>query len=365
MKIAFLATGDEILSGDTLNSNCHYLSKLLFSEGFTLGLQLACSDLESDIVSCLKFLTKAHDTLIITGGLGPTSDDRTRFALSKFTGLDLIVYERAIEHIKQRLNRANLSVGQANLQQALFPENIMLLPNPNGTAMGGFFRHADVNYVLLPGPPRECLPMFEKHVLPLLNQNLKDDVVTLKWRLFGVAESEIAETLDKKLETIDCETGYRLEVPYVEFKVRCYSDKIAFIKALIEPLVKPFIISPPEKRASDLLKEKIAGLFDEKIMIIDKATGGLLQQSILSRKNHQRICFHLECNASIRFHIEGLNEYWQSIDTTTTKLKIKYQVGNHSGNEEVDIPFRSARVLDYATEWLSFRMTHLINKLHQ
>ena len=364
MNIAFLATGNEILSGDTLNSNCHQLSSILFSEGFSPGLQLACSDMETDIQDCIQFLTKKHNLIIMTGGLGPTSDDRTRFALAKLLQIDLVEHDSAIQHIEQRLKRAQLNMGNGNRQQAMFPEHAILLPNPYGTAMGAYFTHQQITYFLLPGPPRECLPMFEKYVLPVLNQNVKEDLVTLKWRLFGVAESEIATKLDQALADVDCETGYRLEVPYVEFKVRCCSKQIALVKQLIDPITEPLIISPPEKRASQILKEKMAEAV-VKTVVIDKATGGMLQRSVLSRANHQQISFNEAKDAAFRFEVSGLDDYWNAKESSITKLVIRYQYLEKQGQEIIDIPFRSSLVLDYAAEWLSFRIAHLIDELHQ
>ncbi len=77
----------------------------------------------------------------------------------------------------------------------MFPEGAVLLPNPHGTAMVVIYNYKDKIIILLPGPPRECLPMFNDYVLPLLQQTEHMDKQLLKWRLFGVAEGEIAEIL--------------------------------------------------------------------------------------------------------------------------------------------------------------------------
>src|SRR4051794_34592502 len=82
IKFALLATGNELTSGDILNTNGQFIAKTLTEQGFTIGDHVICSDQESDIVTCINFLLSHHDVLIITGGLGPTSDDRTRNALS-------------------------------------------------------------------------------------------------------------------------------------------------------------------------------------------------------------------------------------------------------------------------------------------
>ena len=121
MTVALLATGDEIIHGDTLNTNSFHLAQILSSEGLSLGLQLVCSDKESEINDCLHFLATQHDLIIITGGLGPTSDDRTRFALAHFLNTDLSNSQLLLEHIKNRLKLSPDKLNPGNKQQALFP----------------------------------------------------------------------------------------------------------------------------------------------------------------------------------------------------------------------------------------------------
>lgn len=113
------------------------------------------------------------------------------------------------------------------MQQCLFPANARLFPNPYGTAMGCSYSWKGKVFILLPGPPRECLPMFNQDVLPLLLQTSRhSNKQILRWRVFGLAESEIAQILEEALEGLDCQTGYRLETPYLEFKVRCKRELI-------------------------------------------------------------------------------------------------------------------------------------------
>ncbi|GGI85238.1 competence/damage-inducible protein A [Legionella impletisoli] len=362
MSIAILATGDEIITGDTLNTNGHELAHRLASDGLSPGLQLACGDEEQEIISCLEFLSKHKDTVIIIGGLGPTSDDRTRFALARFLQRKLIEHKEAIQHIERILSRANLTMNTGNRQQALFPPATVLLPNPFGTAMGGISQANQKTFILLPGPPRECLPMFEQFVLPELLKNKSKGKVLLKWRLFGVAESAVAQMLEEAISTVDCEVGYRLDVPYVEFKVRCHQQQVSEIKARIDPLVTDFIIAPPEYRASELLRQRIAELNDT-IEIIDDATGGRLQTALQRQDNFHKLTFH-ERESRLHFYISGLQEYWENITSSNTQLTIKYQNDGQQGSETHEIPYRSPLVLEYATEWLCFRLLHLINQLH-
>nr|HAT8712959.1 competence/damage-inducible protein A [Legionella jordanis] len=366
MTIALLATGDEIIHGDTLNSNSHEIAHALNSEGLPLGLQLACGDNEQTICDCLDYLARAHDCIIVIGGLGPTSDDKTRFALQRFLKIELLEFPEALNHIAARLQHYNRELNQGNRQQALFPKGATLLPNPHGTAMGCYYKSGKKRFFLLPGPPRECLPMLNRFVLPLLQDIQHNDKSTYKWRLFGVAEGQIAEALDAALAHLDCETGYRLETPYVEFKVRCREEVVPEVKQVIEPLIKPHIITGTDKKASQLLQDTIRQL-QTPITIVDEATGGLLQTLIQTPETAEWLFFN-NCNktASLHFHLQGLKEYWQQEQPKgKTELSIQYRKKETQGTEHHFIAHRSPLVIHLAAEWLSFRLFHLINQLHQ
>lgn len=365
MTIAILATGDELIQGDTLNTNTQAIAHALHSEGLSLGMQLTCTDKEQEIVDGLTYLCRNHDIIIITGGLGPTTDDRTRFALGRFLNIALVEFSEALEHIQARLLRAALKMNPGNHQQALFPPKAKLLPNPNGSAMGCYYQENHKVFVLLPGPPRECLPMFIEHVMPLMHSMKHDHQQLLKWRLFGVAESEIAEMLESALEDISCETGYRLETPYLEFKVRCEPNHAMKIKQIVEPLVLPHFIAPPEQKASERLCLLIEQL-RKTIVIIDDVTGGALQRLIQRPGNYSSLKFHEMPSPELYFHLSGLEEYWlDHSDASTTHLTIKYHNDIEHGSESHQIPYRSPLVIEYAAEWLCFRLLHLIDQLHQ
>lgn len=365
MTIAILATGDEIVHGDTLNTNSHDIAHILCSEGLSLGLQMACSDKETDIVNCLEFLAQTHEIIIVIGGLGPTTDDLTRFALAKYTGDVLVQHNEALEHIQKRLQSAQVVINEGNLQQCLFPPQARILPNPNGSAVGCYYQWNNRIFILLPGPPRECLPMFNNHVLPNLLTMERSTKQIIKWRIFGVAESEIAQTLEDALADIDCQTGYRLDVPYIEFKVRCTRDLVDTVKDIIDPILSPHIIASIDKKASDNLRELILKN-NEPITIIDEVTQGLLQSLLIKPGTQHLIHFHNLKSTRLYFHLRGLEEYWsQQPAKGSTQLTINYSNQIQEGGETHQIPYRSPLVVYYAAEWLSFRLFHLINQLHQ
>lgn len=365
MTIAILATGDEIVHGDTLNTNAHEIAHILSSEGLSLKYQMTCSDKKEDIIECLQFLKKQHDIIIIIGGLGPTTDDRTRFALAECTDIELIQHAEALAHIQNRLLSAKVAINPGNLQQCLFPKDALLLPNPNGTALGCYYLHNNTQFFLLPGPPRECLPMFNQHVLPILQKTLHSTKQILKWQIFGKAESEIAQILEEALQGIDCQTGYRLDTPYIEFKVRCTSDLVDKIQAIIDPIIKPDSISTINTKASKELRNLIAQR-QIPLTILDDVTGGLLESLLSTPETKHLLNFHNANKEQLCFELIGLKEHWAGQPASgSTYLSIQSTYQDKVLHEQHLIPYRSATVLAYATEWLSFRLIHLINQLHQ
>ncbi len=197
MTIAVLATGDELTHGDTLNTTSQIMAHTLSSAGFPMGMHVVCGDKEQELLDAIAFLASHHDVVLITGGLGPTSDDRTRFALASYLNIPLVLDPDALRHIEQRIHAANLEknlgieMGPGQEAQALFPEGAVIFDNVLGTARGCGYEQNGQLFILLPGPPKECLPMFETHALSYLKQKrTPSDRVCLKWQLFGLPMQE-------------------------------------------------------------------------------------------------------------------------------------------------------------------------------
>ena len=254
MTIAILSTGDELTHGDTLNTTSQVLAHTLSSAGFPMGMHMVCGDKEQELLDAIAFLAGSHQVLIITGGLGPTSDDRTRFALAKYLKLDLVSYPEILTHIEECIKAVNLRLNtdlilnSGQETQALFPESAVLFENPHGTAWGCAYEQDGKIFILLPGPPKECLPMFEAHAFSYLKQKITPShKVCLKWQLFGVPEGSTSEKLEAALGDIPCQVGYRLdradEAPYLEFKVRCNPEWVSRVHEIIDPLAKAYASS--------------------------------------------------------------------------------------------------------------------------
>lgn len=344
-RVAILATGDEITNGDILNTNSQEISQRLFEKGILLGTHMAVSDCVSEIETAIHFLLQFHQAIIITGGLGPTSDDLTRYALANVLKKPLIEDPTTWNNIIQRIkNLGYQTLPSSNKQQALFPEGAAIIPNPHGTAAGCMLHHNNQWIFMLPGPPAECLPIINDMVIPtLITHHFPSLHLHKKWLLFGVSEGHIAEVLDAIAKPYECKTGYRICYPYIEFKIYSNNEKdFLTLVPKINDAVEQYIIEDGLLSSSEKLKQLLCSL-SSPITIDDQATGGSLASTLLTPHTHNNLRFSRD-NPSII--IKGLNEFWHRENTNTTNLEIII----HDKHIKAEIPLRGIRVKLYAVE---------------
>lgn len=355
--VALLATGDEIRNGDILNTNSQEIALRLFNNGMQLGMHMVTGDSIAEIETAIQFLLQSHRALIITGGLGPTSDDLTRYALSNALQQELVFDDVTWNNIVDRLKSLGYETPpQTNRQQALFPIGATIIPNSNGTASGCMIQQNNQFIFMLPGPPTECLPLFDQVVIKkLMTNGFQKILFHRKWLLFGVSEGQIAEELDELAKSYDCITGYRLWYPYIEFKI--YSNNPDDFNALIpkiEKTVAPFVINDGKQSASETLKHTLLS-HNFSVNICDLATGGLLE-SILKTpqtKSHLYFSYDLqETRPGVNVQINGLEEFWQEKDSPKTSLEIIFLHNNIQNQIKKEIPLRGLRVKQYAVEFI-------------
>ncbi|NNM59167.1 MAG: competence/damage-inducible protein A [Legionellales bacterium] len=357
MKIALLATGTELVTGDILNTNGQHIAQLLTDEGYTIGQHILVSDEQTDIISALNYLMQTHQIIIIIGGLGPTTDDRTRFAVSEVIGQELVFHEPSWKDIVDRLTHYGLVVSENNRQQALFPDSATIFQNQNGTANACKIVSGENLLYLLPGPPNECLPLFDNQIFPdIQHLSPPQKQYKRKWRLFGVSESAISAELEAVLSDTTVTTGYRVDYPYLEFKISANHPPAPneWLEKL-EAIIQPHLLADAYEPASTLLKKKLARL-SHPLLLIDSATGGYLYQTISNRDNYHQLVYTQrlgldEENFLAVIEIHGLLEHWAGLDHTL-KTQVEIQLRSKQQNEKViiEIPYRPQRVLRYATE---------------
>ncbi len=282
MKVEVINTGSELLLGQVVNTHVGYFGEQLFRLGLRIARQMAVPD-GAVIGEVLGESFPRSEVLLVTGGLGPTSDDITREVMAEMLGLELEFEKSIMDEIEERFHRFGREPGENNRRQAMVPRGSIVMSNPNGTAPGLYFPaglgKGSPHVFLLPGPPREMKPMFETEVLPVLRAILRTGGEPPQWRnywFYGVGESALAEMLDLGLEGIEgLEVGYCLKDSGVI--VRCIGGPAALAAA-----DGPIRAAMPENLASDdgrSLEEVIVALLSEKgetVATAESCTGGFL-----------------------------------------------------------------------------------------
>lgn len=197
MKLDILSIGDELLIGQTLNTNAHWLSKQLNLIGFQIRQHTTVSDEKTAIVTALNEALTNSNVVIITGGLGPTKDDLTLNILTEYFGGNLIMNKDVYHDIEKLITGRGYEMNELNKQQALVPDNAKVLRNKNGTAPGTWFEKDGKIVVSMPGVPYEMKAMTTNTVIPWLKEKFELPAIVHKMVYTqGIPESKLAEMLE-------------------------------------------------------------------------------------------------------------------------------------------------------------------------
>ena len=193
-KASIISIGNEVLSGQTIDTNTAYLGKKLLSIGIPVVSSYTVGDDIDSIIRSFNLAGTDADAVIVTGGLGPTDDDLTRQALAKFLGTELQLQDELLRTIQSFFTCRNRQMSSKNKIQAYIPAGAKALANNLGTAPGIMAEVEGKMLFALPGVPSEMKQMFEESVLPELQRFASGQAVVMrKLRCFGTGESNIAE----------------------------------------------------------------------------------------------------------------------------------------------------------------------------
>ncbi|MEM7446948.1 MAG: competence/damage-inducible protein A [Myxococcota bacterium] len=218
---AVLSIGTELTLGELIDTNAPWLSERLSLSGFCVQERATVDDDLPRIVASLSRLAAGASVVVVTGGLGPTVDDRTTEAASKAAGVDLVFDPASFDRIREMFQQRGIEMPEMNRNQALFPKGAEILPNAVGTAPGFRMVLGAAQVFFLPGVPREMKPMFEDSVLPAIAAQGSFNETRRRLRTFGMTESGVATKLES-LTDEGIRLGYRASYPVIEVKV--YAD---------------------------------------------------------------------------------------------------------------------------------------------
>ncbi|MEN6470886.1 MAG: competence/damage-inducible protein A [Clostridiaceae bacterium] len=290
MTAEIVAVGTELLMGQILNTNAHFIAQRLAGAGVNHYFQTVVGDNPARLTQTLALALTRAEIVIVTGGLGPTGDDLTKETAAALFHRELRYDAESLKALEDRFFRMGREMTPNNLKQAMFPEGAIILKNDNGTAPGCILEQNGRAIALLPGPPREMQPMFEEQVLPYIAKKESGGIFYSRVaRIFGVGESAVEFRLKELIESQNNPTiaPYALtgEVT-LRITARCKTETEG--EALIAPVldeITAILGDAVYSTSNEALHEVCGRLLTEKgitLSVAESCTGGLIASTIVS-----------------------------------------------------------------------------------
>jgi nicotinamide-nucleotide amidase len=212
-----LSTGEELLTGEIVDTNSAWLASSLWGLGVQVRSMLTAGDDMAGLVRAVRTACDHGRVVICTGGLGPTEDDRTAAAVAAWAGLGLSESSEALAQIERLYRARGREVSAANRKQAMLPDGAIVLENRWGSAPGFSVHHEGSTIFCLPGVPVEMRNMFNLHIAESLSSS--ECPALVRMRTFGVAESRLQAMMDG-VDLGGADLGFRAHIPEVQIKLR-------------------------------------------------------------------------------------------------------------------------------------------------
>jgi nicotinamide-nucleotide amidase len=290
MRLEVINTGTELLLGSVINTHLRVFSDALFPLGLRIARQATIPDGESIRVALEETFGRA-EIVLITGGLGPTTDDITREMVAELLGLRLEFDDEIWKQIEERFTRRHLRMSPRNRQQAMRPPQSTVLWNPHGTAPGLYLPPLPIpqrpnnerspHLFILPGPPRELIPMVEDYLVPMLQKVLPAREID-EMRVFrtaGLGESHVEELVGEELLALGIELGYCARPGEVDIRIIGSPEQVGRAETIIRNHVGKHIVSDDQRSLEEVLVSTLTKR-GETLAIAESCTGGAIAHRI-------------------------------------------------------------------------------------
>ncbi|WP_207063983.1 CinA family nicotinamide mononucleotide deamidase-related protein [Motiliproteus sp. SC1-56] len=282
MNIQLLLTGNELMSGDTVDSNSAWIGTRLRELGLTITRKVTLGDSLEQLVSELEKLCADADVVLVNGGLGPTRDDLTAQALAELSNRPLEEHAGARAHLQAWAEGRGIELNAANLKQAWLPAGADLIPNPRGSAVGIQLRHRNCELLCTPGVPSEMRTMLDETVLPWLAERAAPEqrTQTLRWHTFGLGESTVQQRIDDEIDNWPdgVELGFRAGAPTLEVKLSAPAAEhkaLARTRERLHQLIGDYIVAEGQGTLAATLIQALARR-GQTLAVAESCTGGLI-----------------------------------------------------------------------------------------
>ena len=238
MNAEIISVGTELLLGDILNEDSRFLSQELAAYGIQLLYQSTVGDNVARLGEMLSLAMGRSDLIILTGGLGPTPDDVTRETVADALSLPLELHEDSWRRIQEYFRITGREMTANNQKQAMLPRGSVVFPNDHGTAPGCAVERYGQSIIMLPGPPRELIPMFNDYVGPYLSKFSGGTIFSRTVGVFGLPESAVAERLADLLSGANPTVAPYVKEGEVTLRVTARAADLNAAQAMCAPVVE-------------------------------------------------------------------------------------------------------------------------------
>ena len=288
MKDALIINiGDEILSGHTVNTNASFISRNLYSIGIKTSETRVIPDTEEALKDVLNETVGKFESIIISGGLGPTHDDKTKNILCEFFSSELKFNDDIWKDIENLFSNRNIKISETNKEQALFPHNAKVIKNIYGTAPGIHYSIKKSEIFALPGVPTEMKAMVSDYIIPFVRQRSENSIVYKDINTYNIPESNLYEIVssdtdfpyDTEIAFLPKGYGVTIRIKAMGADEKQLTDKVDKVVKTISEKIPEYIIGydiddPAEKAFELLLQRKL------KITFAESCTGGLVAKKL-------------------------------------------------------------------------------------
>ena len=314
MKAEIIAVGTELLLGNTVNTNATFLAQRLQECGVESYRQVVVGDNITRIADAIKSAL-SNDIILICGGLGPTGDDVTRDAVALAAGKKLYEDQACRQKVSDYINKAGTPLTENNFRQALLPEGAVVLHNENGSAESFYLDINNTRVYVLPGPPRELKPIFDKYIAPEISG--ESVLVKRQLRLFGIWESALETKIAHYTHDLaNPSVGIYASHGGVMLQVTARAKTLNEAENMLVPLVDELCnILGDDVYGIDVdnIEHAVINMLTEqgkKLAVAESCTGGLIAKRIVDRPGASAVfdCGVVSYSNEIKHKVLGVSK---------------------------------------------------------
>lgn len=291
IKAEILAIGDELLYGQIIDTNSHWISQELDKIGVRVVRRTTVGDNKASMMAAFAEAEKRADIVLMTGGLGPTNDDLTKPLLAEYFNCDIKLVPEALEAVRTFFEKRGRELTDLNRLQAHLPTKCTYIPNEVGTAPGMWFEENETVWMSMPGVPHEMKKLMTDFVLPKIKEIFPLPIIYHKViKTVGIGESWLADLIRDWENNLpkNIKLAYLPSLGQVKLRLTAFGDDYDELQAAVETqidLVKPYIEKYIFGYNKETLEESIGRLLkqaDKKVALAESCSGGYISHLITS-----------------------------------------------------------------------------------